>query len=499
MSENGSSGTGQSRRRWLSTTAMLAAGSATATLHGAAHEAEIASVHAAPNTSTAPGNGATGWGDTGASLVQADTIRCTRQLNPSPLPSDERRFTAWNKTLRAHSPGRETAFVDLDALDYNLKRVDGDLGPNIGLRLVAKSLPCVKLLEYMLRAACTNRVMAFSEGMVHDLLAHFGHSVDILLGRPATADAAARVFAALHARGHVEPSAAAGVRWLVDTPERMGAFATLADKLKFGINVAIEIDVGLRRGGARNRAELLDMLDILSSSRLNFTGFMGYEGHVPFAPMAGMTPDAEFAAVQQRYTAFVQTGREAYPEMFDAPLVFNSGGSRTYHYYSAKAATPVNEVALGSAFFYPSHFHNLPDTSLRAAAFLATPVLKRIEPAETPFDETYLPKLARENTQLQTAFFMTGGDFPGEQVFPTGLRRNVTDDNGREDRPKSVVNMLPNQGRWLGRQALETDVGDFIFYQPWEADAIRWLKVLDVFRGARLVDQWPTFQPGVAR
>ena len=41
------------------------------------------------------------------------------------------------------------------------------------------------------------------------------------------------------------------------------------------------------------------------------------------------------------------------------------------------------------------------------------------------------------------------------------------------------------------------DVGDYIFYQPWEGDAVRWLAYLDVFRGGQLVDQWPTFQPGI--
>lgn len=430
-----------------------------------------------------------------ASLPQFNATRCIAQLAASVGP-EENRFVEWNAALRASAAGRESAFVDLNAVDHNMKQVGERLGSSIGLRLCAKSLPSLQLLEYMMVAACTNRIMAFSEGMVRDLLLRFSTDVDILLGRPATVEALARTFATLEESGAMtNPTNPAGsVRWLVDTPKRVQEFAQFAESKRERISVAVELDVGLRRGGARNTEQLLAMLKTISDSQfLHFAGFMGYEGHVPFVPLERTTPEIEFAAVQRRYAEFVEEGQQAFPELFNEPTVYNSGGSRTYHLYTDSLETPVNEVALGSAFFYPSNFHNLPDTTLRTATFFATPVLKRLDPAETYPDPDLLPDLAAENSDYEVWFTMVSGGFPGYQHFPKGLVNTPTSSSD----PSRIVNMMPNQGRWMGSRDMPLEEGDYIFYQPWEADAVRWLAYLDVFRGGELIDQWPTFQPGI--
>jgi D-serine deaminase-like pyridoxal phosphate-dependent protein len=345
----------------------------------------------------------------------------------------------------------------------------------------------------MMLATCTNRIMAFSEGEVRDLLARFGSDVDILLGRPASVEACARTFATLDGLGD-GPNPTGSVRWLVDTPERMREYAALATQLEESISISVEIDVGLHRGGARNAEQLRAMLKIIDDSGLlRFTGFMGYEGHVPFVPLDRGSPEAEFAAVQRRYAEFVRAGQDAFPALFEGPLVFNSGGSRTYHSYTDDLDTPVNEVAMGSAFFYPSNFHNLPETGLRTATFFATPVLRRLDPAELYPDPDFLPELARAQPDYAVWYVTVSGGFPGDRRYPRGLVPSPTATGD----PSRIVNMMPNQGRWLGARGVPLDVGDFIFYQPWEADAVRWLAYLDVFRGGQLVDQWATSQPGI--
>lgn len=465
---------GQSRRRLLTASAALAAGGLTA--------CKASGVDTAVRTSS---------GTPAQALPGFVAQRCTAQLTATVGP-EEQRFTEWNAALRASAAGRESAFVDLDAVDYNLNRVGAQLGSRIGLRLCAKSLPSLQLLEYMMVAACTNRIMAFSEGMVRDLLLRFGSDVDILLGRPATVEALARTFATLDEQGG-DPNPTGGVRWLVDTEERMREFAAFADERGESVSIAVELDVGLHRGGARNRQQLLNMLAIIAGSEyLNFTGFMGYEGHVPFVSLELSSPEQEFAEVQRRYAEFVRAGSEAFPALFEQPLVYNSGGSRTYHYYTDDLDTPVNEVALGSAFFYPSNFHNLPDTGLRTATFFATPVLRRLDPAELYPDPDSLPRLAAEQPDYAVWYVMVSGGFPGDRHYPPGLADSPTSSGDNR-----LINMMPNQGRWLGSRDLPLQVGDFIFFQPWEADAVRWLAYLDVFRGGRLVDQWPTFQPGI--
>lgn len=468
----------RSRRRLLQTSSALLAGSLIAR--------------------QAPGSDATSPAMAATSQVELpvfNATRCTNLLAATVAPDSER-FPAWNTALKASAGGREAAFVDLDAVDHNLQRVGQALGATIGLRLCAKSLPSLPLLEYLMVAACTNRIMAFSEGMVRDLLLRFGDRVDILLGRPATVEALARTFATLDANAAPGDSGNPSglVRWLVDTPIRMQEYAAFASGRGEQVRVAIELDVGLHRGGARTADQLLAMLDIIDRSEfLQFAGFMGYEGHVPFVSLDISSPEAEFAAVQARYADYVRIGQEAYPGLFAEPLVFNSGGSRTYHYYTDELDTPVNEVALGSALFYPSNFHNLDDSGLRSATFFATPVLRKLDPAEGYPDPERLPALAITQPDYEAWYVMVSGGFPGDRLYPAGLVDSPTAPGG----PTRIVNMMPNQGRWLGSRELPLEVGDFIFFQPWEADAVRWLAYLDVFRGDRLVDQWPTFQPGI--
>jgi D-serine deaminase-like pyridoxal phosphate-dependent protein len=484
--EEGLSLEGQSRRRWMVTSAAVVAGAVTA----CGSESGGGSV----DPSCYPGE------TPPVELPSFDAARCTDQITSPTVAPDDARFVAWNEALRKNAGGRESALVDLEAIDHNLKLVGETLGSSIALRLVAKSLPSIQLLEYMMVTACTNRIMAFSEGMVRDLLCRFGSDVDILLGRPETVDAADRTFNTLdaHSSGGVNP--AAGVRWLVDTADRMQQYADLATARSVEINIAVEIDVGLRRGGARNDEELLSILAVIDASpRLRFTGFMGYDGQVPFAP-TGADPTRELQSVQQRYADFVAAGSSAYPSMFEGPLVYNSGGSRTYHYYTDELDTPVNEVAMGSAFFYPSDFSNIPEKDLRHASFLATPVLKRIDPAEAPFAPGFLPRLAEDNPDYEVQFVVVAGGFPGDQVYPAGLVVNPVTASaaGEDDSPGGgVVNLLSNQAEWLGARAVPLEVGDLIFYHPWEGDGVRWLSRLDVFRGGELVDQWATFQPGI--
>ncbi len=467
---------GQSRRQWLVASAAVVAGSVVACgdSSGGGEEA------------CAPGEGAP------APLPPVDSERCTDGIeSPSVAPDDER-FAALNAELKSRAGGRESALVDLDAVEHNLKLVGATLGSKFALRLVTKSLPSIQLLEHMMIAACTNRVMAFCEGMVRDLLCRYGRDVDILLGRPATVEAAARTFATLDTRSAGASNPAGGVHWLIDTVERMREYSTLADERGSAIQVCVEIDVGLRRGGALDEEELVSMLSVIDeSSHLQLTGFMGYDGHVPFAP-TGASPDREFDSVQRRYADFVSAAREAFPALFEGPMIYNSGGSRTYHRFTDDLDTPVNDIAMGSGFFYPMNFANLQENRLRRATFLASPVLKRIDPAEIPFAQGFLPGLAEDDPDLEVSFYLVGGGFPGDVVHPEGLVPNEVTSTS-----EGVNNLISNQAQWLGSRELPLEVGDFVFYHPWEGDGVRWLSRLDVFRQGELIAQWSTFEPGI--
>lgn len=58
-------------------------------------------------------------------------------------------------------------------------------------------------------------------------------------------------------------------------------------------------------------------------------------------------------------------------------------------------------------------------------------------------------------------------------------------------------NLLSNQAQWLGARQVPLDVGDFVFYHPWEGDGVRGLSRPDVFRAGELIEQWSNFQPPI--
>jgi hypothetical protein len=443
---------GFSRRAWLSAAALLLAASC---------------------TGEEPGAAPSGEGKLGKAR--------------SPLPSSDR-FLAWNRELRAKAPGRDVVFVDLDAVDHNIEVIKGILGPGFALRLVTKSLPSLPLLRYLMKKAGTQRLMAFSEGLLRAMLGEIDGDLDILLGRPMPMEAAYRVLQAF-------PERARGVKWLVDTKERMLEYKDLAHALHRTLDVAIELDVGLRRGGARTITELLAILDILAAypKQLRLAGFMGYDGHVPFAPQ-GFDSDAEFAAVQQRYDDLVKAGAQAHPQLFAGPLVKNGGGSATFYRYAAGLETPVDDVAIGSAFLLPARFSDLGATGLLPAIFAASPVLKKIDPAEVPFAPGYLPQLAQQDPSLEIAYFQLAGGFPGDIVYPEGLVQSPLIPAG-----EPVENLLSNQPLRNGSHTVPLGVGDFVFYQPWQGDALVWLDTAEVFRGEALVDRFSTFRDGCSK
>ncbi|MBK8259438.1 MAG: alanine racemase [Polyangiaceae bacterium] len=406
--------------------------------------------------------------------------------NPA-LPSAET-FSNWNQVLRAEAGGRDVTLVNLNTVDQNIAAIKNQLGPQFSFRVVTKSLPSIALLDYVLQKAGTNKVMAFSEGFLRSLLAHFKGGLDILLGRPMPVQGAARVL-----KEH--PNFGRQVKWLVDTKERLVEYLTLADSIHHPLRIALEIDVGLRRGGARNASELLEMLAIIAqnSGRLRFAGFMGYEGHVPFAP-PGFDSDTEFGDVMARYAEFVQVGSQAYPSLFTGELVYNSGGSGTFYRYNQNLTTPINDIALGSAVIMPEHFMSLAPLGLAPAVFMAAPILKRVEPAELPFAYGYLPILAQSDPTLEVAYFQVAGGFPGEIVYPSGLVSNPFIPSAQD----GVQGLLPNQTLKNGSSDLPLGVGDFVFYHPWEGTSLGWLSHIEVFRDETIVNRWSTFREGCA-
>jgi D-serine deaminase-like pyridoxal phosphate-dependent protein len=131
-------------------------------------------------------------------------------------------FAKLNNVLRKNGEGRPTMVIDLDALDHNIAEVGRALG-NRDLRIVAKSIPSTSLIDYVSSQSGSNKLMAFHEPF---LSAMGTPQSDILFGKPMPVDAAAR-FYDRPAQTRFNPTAQ--LQWLIDTPERLVQYATLAE------------------------------------------------------------------------------------------------------------------------------------------------------------------------------------------------------------------------------------------------------------------------------
>ena len=351
-------------------------------------------------------------------------------------------------------------------------------------------MPSIELLKYLMDKGHTNRLMLFSEPFIAELLTRFNaDSVDMLLGKPLPVEALGRLKAY---KGWDK------VNWLIDTKERLNKYLLFAKRENVKLRLAVEIDVGLHRGGFQTTTEFGEAIAILQqdTQHAQLTGLMGYDGHVPSVPFYINKEKAienAFVNVQHSYTAFVDELKKHYDAAFISTLTFDGGGSKTYFYYPRfKNITPVNDIAMGSGFLAPEEFPELLALGHKPALYLAGPVLKKIETAKLPHAEKLTGMVDFWNPNLRVSYYMLGGGWAGEPIAPTGLRKNPFWDSD----DKNFMNQLPNQSLLCSSDQNNLHVGDFVFYQPWEGDGMIEFKNLLLVRQGRIVGQWETYRGG---
>ena len=399
-------------------------------------------------------------------------------------------FAAMNTALKATYGGESASVIDLNRLDHNVDVVTRKLGDKYKLRLVAKSLPSLDLLNYLMSKAHTNRLMVFSEPFITEILQNCNaDSLDILLGKPLPVEALGRLS---------EIKGWNTINWLVDTKERLNEYLVFAKRKNTRIKISLEINVGLQRGGFESTQQLAAAVDILKadSAYLELSGLMGYDGHVPFVPFyinKDRAIDEAFTKVQESYGAFVDELKKHYDAGFVRSLTFNSGGSRTYFYYpDYKEYTPVNEIAMGSGFLAPAEFPELQKLGHQPALFLCSPVLKKLESAKLPHAEKISPLVNWWNPNLKVSYFLLGGGWPGDLVAPKGIQKNpFWDQEG-----KNYSNLLPNQSICSSSDESHLNVGDFVFSHAWEGDGMLCFNRILLYRQNKITGSWKTYKGG---
>lgn len=378
-------------------------------------------------------------------------------------------FIALSDALRRAGIAHPVLVIDRERLDANIGAVRGSLaGSKLGLRVVAKSLPSPALLERVMAGMASDRLMLFSGAMLAQVQP-LHPQADILMGKPLPVEEFARFADTAGAQ------AAARVQWLIDTPERLDAYAQAARSRNLPLRANVEIDVGLHRGGFSDpRALAAALRQAAQAGGVAVSGLMGYDPHVPKMP----GPDGAYASAQAAYSGFIAALGEA--GIADpARLTLNSAGSPTFRRHVR--GTVANEVAVGSAFVKPGDFDLDDLADLLPAAFIATPVLKATDDMALPGVEFASGVLHWWDRNSQRGFFIHGGHWLARPVSPQGLRYS------------GLYGRSSNQELLTGSKRVSLRPGDYAFLRPDQSEAL-FLQFGDlaVFDGGEIAGRWPT-------
>lgn len=388
-------------------------------------------------------------------------------------------FAQLERSLRDHGLARPTLLVDLDRFDRNVDTLVHALGPR-RFRIVAKSLPSPRLLDYALRRAGSDRMMCFHQPFLNQI-ARERPQTDVLLGKPMPVLAADRFYRAL-APGAFDPTRQ--LQWLVDTPERLRQYRELAAGRDLRLRLNVEVDVGLHRGGIASPAELARLLVAIDDDpRLELAGLMGYDAHLAKLARLPGVQTRELERVVARYRAFREVLRERAGGRLDEPAwTFNAAGSATYRLWG-EVEDVANELSVGSALVKPLDFE-LPQLEHHApAAWIATPVLKTADALAIPGLGSLNALWQLWDPNRERTFFVYGGYWKARPVSPPGLDTNP------------VFGRSSNQEMLNGSKRVALEVDDYVFYRPTQSEAVM-LQFGDLVlvRAGRIVDFWPVFE-----
>ncbi|CUI07008.1 L-gulono-1,4-lactone oxidase [Janthinobacterium sp. CG23_2] len=383
--------------------------------------------------------------------------------------------------LRAAGIATPTMVLDRDRMLANAAQVMRNIGGRMHLRLVAKSLPCLPLLDDLITAMRTERLMVFNLAYLEQLAAQ-RPALDLLLGKPLPVAAAAQFYDRFK-NGGFDP--ARQLQWLVDSPQRLAQYRDLARQRQLQLRVNVEIDVGLHRGGVASAAALQQMLDIVKSEpRLQWSGMMGYDAHItklPNLPGLRARALADALGIYRDYAA--QATRALHGGAAADGLTLNAGGSPTYRLHDGKGA--ANEVALGSALVKPGDFDTELLGDLAPAAFIATPILKAPAQFDMPNGVEWIGAAVRAwDVNQSHAWFIYGGNWLADPVSPAGIV------------PSGLYGTSSNQQVLLGSGAQQLHVDDVIFLRPRQSESVlQQFGDIVVMESGRITQRWPVLTP----
>ncbi len=390
-------------------------------------------------------------------------------------------FTQLSQALHAAGVGSPTLIWDKVRSEHNLRTIADQVGERKHLRIVAKSLPCLNLLEHTAKAWHTQRLMVFNYPMLLTL-AQFMPQTDLLLGKPLSAVELPNFFTRLSQTRAAEFNPERQIQWLVDTPETLQAYLQFARAQGKTLRLNIEIDVGLHRGGVTHTETLNTMLDMISNEPLaQFSGLMGYDAHIVKVPNLlhnRAHAEAHAKALYREFREFAL--RHPASRLAPEQLTLNTAGSPTYRLHLDNP--DVNELAIGSAVVKPSDFDTELLSDLQAALFIAAPILK-VGEFSLPYGAQTVSRLIQKwDVNQRQSVIIHGGEWRAQVASPEGVRSSEL--YGPSTNQK-VLTAAPN---------FACRAGDYVFFRPTQSEMLMLqFGALAVYDQGRINEQWPVF------
>ena len=392
-------------------------------------------------------------------------------------------FTDMTQALQNASIYQPTLVIDKARLDQNIKAVKSIIERGFDFRIVAKSLPSVPMLKYIMAETGSNRLMSFHMPFLQHVTEHIPKA-DILMGKPMPVGSAESFYNTLRNKSTTSDTfnPEKQLQWLIDSYERVAQYGALAEKLNITMRVSLEIDVGLHRGGFNNVNDFeATLIFIQNHKHLQLSGLMGYEAHVTKVPGFIGGPKKAFEESLNTYQTFVDSIVSIFGQDSLASLVLNSGGSTTYPLYEKTGL--MNELATASALVKPTDFdvftldHHVP------AAFIAAPVLKIVKDPELPMAKGLSKLMHRVGLLPRKACFIYGGNWLAQPCYPADSKR------------ANILGHSSNQEMYELKASDNINVDDFMYFRPTQSEAV-FLQFgeLAVYDKGEIVDWWPVFE-----
>jgi len=377
------------------------------------------------------------------------------------------------KLAREQGRGHPVLLLDLAALDRNTRTVvDFAAAQGWGVRPALKSFRSPALISYVLGRLPQPRGLVFGLREVDAIIAQAPKHTDLMTGYPPTFGELADYLSTRPPKGQRKHR----LRILVDSVPLMEHLARLARtaRRRLPLEVAIEFDVGMGRGGMNDRDELKACLDVLRAERqrLRLTAVLGYDGH---ATLRGDSEYRRLVAVQAQdaYRTHLATLKELGGDLYDeAALVRNGPGSSNYRNWPGG---PANEIGCGSAFLFAGYLNGGYDTDGLAPALTLGGAVRRITS-----DHPSVPVLGIGQPGASEMEIIVQGVAPAaELVYPPG---------GSEDEASGGGDALVVA---KGSVAL----GDYVLYRPTQTEgAILSYHEMLAVREGRVLRHWPVFR-----